>query len=79
METSIKQLRMELKEILDLVSQGKTVTVTKHGKPYAKIVPVTDGVPAVSHESLYNLWKDRDDIQDPTQYVHDQRRRDRSR
>lgn len=77
METTIRQLRSELKEILNLVAQGETVTVTKHGKPCALIVPVGAGRPSIDHAGIFNLWKDHDDITDPSQYVRDQRRRRR--
>ncbi len=77
MDTTIRQLRSELKEILDLVAQGETVTITKHGKPCAKIVPVGTGEQSAGHDDIFNLWKDHHDIQDASRYIHDQRRRHR--
>lgn len=35
--------KAKLSEILDRVSKGDEVLITKHGKPIAKVVPVADG------------------------------------
>lgn len=78
METTIRQLRSELKEILALVAQGQTVTITCRGKPCAKLVPFGDSADTLSHQEIFGLWKDRDDIPHPTQYVHQQRRKQRA-
>lgn len=40
MDIGVRQLRITLSEQLALVQQGHTVTITSHGKPVARIVPV---------------------------------------
>jgi prevent-host-death family protein len=36
------ELKTHSSEILKLVESGETVTVTRHGKPIAQIIPVSD-------------------------------------
>ncbi|MFC4942472.1 type II toxin-antitoxin system Phd/YefM family antitoxin [Pseudonocardia sp. GCM10023141] len=40
MDIGIRELRDGLSRYLDAVKDGRTVTVTDHGKPIARIVPV---------------------------------------
>jgi prevent-host-death family protein len=40
MEIGIRELRDGLSRHLDVVREGGTITVTDHGKPIARIVPV---------------------------------------
>ncbi|KQX74281.1 MULTISPECIES: type II toxin-antitoxin system Phd/YefM family antitoxin [Aeromicrobium] len=40
MDVGIRELRNSLSEQLALVRDGHTVTITSHGKPVARIVPV---------------------------------------
>ncbi len=43
MDVGIKELRDGLSRHLAAVRAGETITVTDHGKPIARIVPVGDG------------------------------------
>lgn len=36
-----EEARIKLPELLDRASQGHTSVITKHGKPYAAVVPAT--------------------------------------
>lgn len=40
MDIGIRELRNSLSEQLALVKDGHTVTITSHGKPVARLVPV---------------------------------------
>lgn len=40
MDTGIRDLRDHLSRYLDLVRQGQEVTVTDHGRPVARLVPI---------------------------------------
>jgi prevent-host-death family protein len=40
MDVGVRALRDSLSKYLDEVKAGKTVTVTEHGKPIARIVPI---------------------------------------
>lgn len=42
MEIGVRELRDQLSRHLAEVRQGHTVTVTDHGRPIARIVPVTE-------------------------------------
>lgn len=41
MEVGVRQLRDQLSRHLAQVRDGRTVTVTDHGRPIARLVPVT--------------------------------------
>ena len=41
MQATSKDLRFHTKEILDAAMRGEEVVITFHGKPCAKIVPIT--------------------------------------
>lgn len=40
MDIGIRELRRSLSEQLALVKDGHTVTITSHGKPVARLVPI---------------------------------------
>ena len=42
MDVGVRALREELSRHLDEVKEGHTITVTEHGRPIARIVPVTE-------------------------------------
>jgi prevent-host-death family protein len=45
MNVGVRALRDSLSKYLDEVKAGKTVTVTEHGKPIARIVPIEEMSP----------------------------------
>ena len=53
------QLKTHSSEILKLVESGETVTVTRHGKPIAQIIPISDASSTknAAVEGLLNLSK----------------------
>lgn len=42
----LSEFRANASAMLDLVEQGETVRIMRHGKPVADLVPVQDAVPA---------------------------------
>jgi prevent-host-death family protein len=38
-EVGIRQLRDELSAVIEAVEAGETITVTRHGRPVARVVP----------------------------------------
>jgi prevent-host-death family protein len=38
------EVKTHLAELLDRVERGETITITRHGKPIAKLVPASGGV-----------------------------------
>ena len=69
MQATSKDLRFHTKEILDAAMRGEEVVITYHGKPCAKIIPMTQS----SHENKQNdfcgMWKDRTDLNNVDGYV----------
>lgn len=51
------ELKTHSSEILKLVESGETVTVTRHGKPIAQIIPISDAssTKKAAVEGLLNL------------------------
>jgi prevent-host-death family protein len=45
-------------QVLDRVANGETITITRHGKPIARIVPETDAYDQQRHEAARSLKQD---------------------
>lgn len=43
---SLSEFRAHASEMVDLVQQGETVRILRHGKPVAELVPVREGAAA---------------------------------
>jgi prevent-host-death family protein len=77
MEITAKQLRIESGRILSQAADGQEITVTYRGKPYVKIVPVTNKKNLVLEEpdsELFGIWKKRKDTEKVEQYVRNIRK-----
>ena len=76
MQATSKDLRFHTKEILDAAMRGEEVVITFHGKPYAKIVPITTGSNQDNKQNDFcGMWKDRTDMDDIESYVRNLRKR----
>ena len=73
MKATAKDLRTRSKEILDAVGRGEEVTITYHGKPHAKLVPVREESPKSKENALFGLWKDNKSAEDIEAYIDDLR------
>lgn len=74
MQATSKDLRFNTKKVLDAAVRGEEVTITYHGKPCAKIVPI-DQSPSENKENEFcGMWKDREDLKDIDQHVRDLRK-----
>jgi prevent-host-death family protein len=51
-EMSVRELRDSLPSIGEIVGRDGEVVVTRHGRPIAKVVPLSPGRKAPSHASL---------------------------
>jgi prevent-host-death family protein len=49
------EAKTKLAELLDKVEAGETVTITRHGKPVAQLVPVKTGTAADEQERMRAL------------------------
>jgi len=74
MKTSVRELRATLSGVLNAVDRGETVYVTRRGKVTAKIVRVDEDTGKKKKKEVRNgfigMWRDREDMKDPTEYVH---------
>ena len=46
-EIGLREAKAHLSELIDRVEQGQTLTLTRHGKPVARIVPVPERRPGM--------------------------------
>ncbi|MFM9134249.1 MAG: type II toxin-antitoxin system Phd/YefM family antitoxin [bacterium] len=53
-EVSIRDLRNHGGEVIDAVASGKSVTVTRQGRPVARLVPIAER--GTSREELKASW-----------------------
>lgn len=77
MKATAKELRFHSKDLLDAVSRGDSVVITFRGKPCAKLVPYEDNALTghlQSEDSLFGIWRDREDIECVDGYVRDLRK-----
>jgi prevent-host-death family protein len=76
MEARIVDLRYRMKDVLRALERGETVTVLHRGKPKARIVPIEPERLADPREAEgFGMWKDREDMKDPVEWVRKTRRR----
>jgi antitoxin (DNA-binding transcriptional repressor) of toxin-antitoxin stability system len=78
MDATIVDLRYRMKDVLRAIDRGETVTVLYRGKPKATLTPVSPASdqprPKTKDQPLFGIWKDREDLGDPTSYVRNLRR-----
>ncbi len=43
----LRQAKAQLSELIERVERGETVTLTRHGRPVARVVPVTERRPGL--------------------------------
>lgn len=73
MKASIVDLRYRMKDVLRAIDRGETVTVLHRGKEKARLVPLEKAgrgeLPKAEDQPIFGMWKDRDDMADPTAWV----------
>ncbi len=74
MNATAKDLRYNLKGIMDLVERGEEVLVTNRGKVKARIVSVSEAADGLEENPLVGMWKDREDMLDVDVHVRNLRR-----
>jgi len=76
MKATAKDLRFYTKELLESVNRGEEVVITYRGKPYAKLVPITDRDQTSKTEKhlLFGIWKDNEKIQNVEKYLKNLRK-----
>ena len=46
------EAKMHFSELLDTVSRGERITITRHGVPTALLVPVSEAAPKLTHQEV---------------------------
>ena len=78
MIATIRTLRASTKEVLSAVGRGETVWITNRGKTCAKITSVKEQKSFKDHPA-FGMWKNREDMKNPSEYVRKIRREWRRR
>jgi len=71
MKASIVDLRYRMKDVLKALDRGEPVTVLYRGKEKARLVPIASEKPKMRVEDhpAWGMWKDREDMKDPAEWV----------
>lgn len=76
MKVTFSDMRRNPGAILAAVSRNETVTLLRYGKPVARIVPLAPPIkPRAEEHPAFGIWKDRDDMAVPVEYVNNLRKR----
>lgn len=63
MKSTLLSLRRSPGKILKAIEQRQEVTLTKRGRPLARIVPLRDdNDKKVSHQPAFGMWKNTDEV-----------------
>jgi prevent-host-death family protein len=77
MEITAELLKIEPEWVISEINRGQEITITWHGKPSAKIIPIKNRENSIIDESdgeLFGIWKNKKDIEDVDQYVRNMRK-----
>ena len=76
MEASIVDLRRRMREVLAALDRNESVTITYRGKPRAVLTPIRKKLTLeeMKKHPSFGMWKDREDMRDPTAWVREQRK-----
>lgn len=72
MQATAKDLRFNVKELLDTITRGEEVIITYRGKPHARLIPFTEE--AKEENELFGIWADHPLSVDVNAYVNRIRR-----
>lgn len=67
MRATAKDLRFNVKELLDTVTRGEEVIITYRGKPRARLVPFEEE--SGGEDELFGIWADHSQSEDVNAYV----------
>jgi antitoxin (DNA-binding transcriptional repressor) of toxin-antitoxin stability system len=69
MQTSIRDLRNNMKAVFNAVQRGEEVIVYSHKKPLAKITRITEKNTRPFENIGFGMWSDDSDMQDVSAYA----------
>jgi antitoxin (DNA-binding transcriptional repressor) of toxin-antitoxin stability system len=75
MKASVVDLRYRMKDVLEALDRGETVTVLYRGKEKARLTPIAgEKKGSLVSDPAFGMWKDRADLKDVPAYVRKLRR-----
>lgn len=74
MKATAKDLRYNLKNIMEFVDRGEEVVITNRGQNRARIVPVEKNALTKEANPFVGMWADRNDIEDVDAYIRELRK-----
>ncbi len=74
MKATAKDLRYNLKNILETIDRGEEVLITNRGRIKARIVSAEKKPETTMKNPFVGIWKDRKDMQNVEAYVRDIRK-----
>jgi len=76
MKATLLDLRRNLGKILEAIERNETVTLSNRGREIAYIVPkkVASQEWTIREEPAFGMWKNREDMADPAEYVREMRK-----
>ncbi len=77
MEATYVDLRRRTREVMAAIDRNETVTITYRGRPKAVITPIRPQKPTLEEarrHPAFGMWKDREDMKDPSAWVRNLRR-----
>ncbi len=76
MKATLLDMRRNPGRILDAIERNETVTLSKRGREIASIVPKRQakGALSITSSPAFGMWKDRQDLDNPVEYVRRQRK-----
>ncbi|MCC6604634.1 MAG: type II toxin-antitoxin system prevent-host-death family antitoxin [Anaerolineae bacterium] len=67
MQASAKDLRFNVRELLETVARGEEVIITYRGKPRARLIPFGDK--PEGEDELFGIWADHEASEDVNAYI----------
>lgn len=67
MRASAKDLRFNVRELLETVARGEEVIITYRGKPRARLIPFGDELEG--EDELFGIWANHEASEDVNAYI----------
>ncbi|HFQ93186.1 MAG TPA: type II toxin-antitoxin system prevent-host-death family antitoxin [Anaerolineae bacterium] len=71
MQATAKDLRFNVKELLDAVTRGEEIIITYRGQPRAKLIPYENQLE--EENDLFGIWADYPETENVNEYVRKKR------
>ena len=78
MKATIVDLRRRMKDVLKALDRNETVTILHRGREKGVIIPAirkTKRYKSVKDHPACGMWKDREDMKDPAEWLRKRRER----